>query len=292
MNDYIVSCCSTADLSDEYQKELGVPYTCFSFTANGKSYKDDYGKTYPLDKFYDDVMNGMMCTTSQIGVGEYKEYFESLLKQGKDVLHLTLSSGISGSVNSARLAAEDLKDKYPNKVYVVDSLCASSGYGLLVTLVKQNKDNGMSIEDNYNWANENRTKIIHWFFSTDLTCYVRGGRISKASGLIGSALQICPLMLVTERGTLEVFEKIRTKKKAMKSMVEKMMEEVGPDYDGLCYMCNSACLEDAEEVKKMLLENFPKLKDVKIFSIGGVIGSHTGKGTVAVFYVGKKRAME
>ncbi|MBR3227309.1 MAG: DegV family protein [Erysipelotrichaceae bacterium] len=292
MSDYQITCCATADLTEEMFRKRGIRYACFTFEADGKVYQDDCGKSYPPAKFYEDIKNGMMPVTSQVNMETYMELFEPILKEGRDILHLTLSSGISGTLNSAVMAANELNDKYENKVHVVDSLAASSGYGLLVMMTKDNQDKGMSLEDNLKWLEENKKRVIHWFFSSDLTSFVRGGRISKTAGFFGTALQICPVMCVSDRGTLEVLEKTRTKKKASRKIVENMLEEVGPDYDGYCYICNSACLEDAEAVKAMVMEAIPKLKEVLIFDIGGVIGSHTGPGTVALFYFGKKRAVD
>ncbi|MBR0462431.1 MAG: DegV family protein [Erysipelotrichaceae bacterium] len=292
MSDYVITCCSTADLTDRMHKERGIPYACFTFEADGKTYKDDYGISYPADKFFEDIRNGMMPITSQVNEEAYKELFEPIIKEGKEVLHICLSSGISGTYNSAVLAAEDLNFVYGKKVHVVDSLCASSGYGMLVIMAKDNQDKGMSLEENLEWIEENKRRIIHWFFSSDLSSFIRGGRISKTAGFFGSVLQICPVMCVSDAGKLEVLEKTRTKKKASRQIVDNMIAEVGPDYDGYCYICNSACLEDAENIKKMLMEALPKLKEVLIFNIGGVIGSHTGPGTIALFYYGKKRVVE
>lgn len=291
MSDYVITCCSTVDLSDELLKERNIPYASFTFSADGKTYSDDYGKSYPIDKFYKDIASGMQPVTSQVNVEDYTSLFEPILKQGKDVLHLTLSSGISGTFNSANTAASLLNDKYENKVHVVDSLCASAGYGLIVIMVKDNQEKGMSLEDNLKWIDENKTKVIHWFFSTDLSSFIRGGRISKTAGFFAGALQICPLMCVSETGKLEVLEKIRTKKKAEKSVVEKMMAEVGPDYDGYVFISNSACYDDAKAVADMIKESFKNVKEVNIFNIGTVIGTHTGPGTVATFYFGNKRAV-
>ncbi len=291
MSDYVITCSSTVDLSEELLKERNIPYASFTFTADGKTYSDDYGKSYPIDKFYNDIANGMQPVTSQINVEAYTEMFEPILKQGKDVLHLTLSSGISGTYNSANTAASLLNDKYENKVHVVDSLCASAGYGLFTIMVKDNQDKGMSLSDNLKWIEENKTKVIHWFFSTDLSSFIRGGRISKTAGFFAGALQICPLMCVSETGKLEVLEKIRTKKKSEKTVVEKMMAEVGPDYDGYVFISNSACYDDAKAVADMIKENFKNVKEVNIFNIGTVIGTHTGPGTVATFYFGNKRAV-
>ena len=291
MNKYMITCSSTVDLSEEFLKERNIPYACFTFTADGKTYKDDYGKSYPIDKFYEDIKNGMQPITSQVNVEAYTEMFEPLLKEGYDIIHITLSSGISGTYNSANSAASILNDKYENKVHVVDSLCASSGYGMLVTMAKNNLDNGMSLEDNLKWIEENKTKIIHWFFSTDLSSFIRGGRISKTAGIVAGVLQICPVMCVSKVGKLEVFDKVRTKKKAIKTVVNKMLEEIGPDYDGYVYLCQSACYDDAKAVADLIKETFKNVKEVKIFNIGTVIGTHTGPGTVALFFEGKERVV-
>ena len=292
MSDYIITCDSTVDLSEELLQARGIPYVPFNFEAEGKTYKDDYGKSYPVDKFYEDIKNGVMFKTSQPNSEDYKALFVKYLEEGKDVLHISLSSGISGGYNSARLAAIELNEKYgPQQVYVVDSLGASSGYGLLVLKAKDNQDGEMSLEGNVNWIEDNKKKIIHWFFSSDLSSFVRGGRISKAAGFFGTALQICPVMCVSDEGKLEVLEKTRTKKKAARKIVDNMLEEVGPNYSDYCFLCMSACKDDADMVAGMIKEAFPNIKEVKIFNIGGVIGSHTGPGTVALFYVGKKRAL-
>ena len=291
MSKYMITCSSTVDLSEEVLKERNIPYACFTFTADGKTYKDDYGKSYPIDKFYEDIKNGMQPITSQVNVEAYTEMFEPLLKEGYDIIHITLSSGISGTYNSANSAASILNVKYENKVHVVDSLCASSGYGMLVIKAKDNLDNGMSLEDNLKWIEENKTKIIHWFFSTDLSSFIRGGRISKTAGLVAGVLQICPVMCVSKVGKLEVFDKVRTKKKAIKTVVNKMLEEIGPDYDGYVYLCQSACYDDAKAVVDLIKETFKNVNEVKIFNIGTVIGTHTGPGTVALFFEGKERAV-
>lgn len=292
MSDYIITCDSTVDLSEELLQERGLPYVAFNFEAEGKTYKDDYGKSYPVDKFYEDVKKGVMFKTSQPNSEDYKALFTKYLEEGKDVLHISLSSGISGGYNSARLAANELNEKFgPQQVYVIDSLGASSGYGLLVLKAKDNQDGEMSLEGNINWIEDNKKKIIHWFFSSDLSSFVRGGRISKAAGFFGTALQICPVMCVSDEGKLEVLEKTRTKKKAARKIVDNMLAEVGPDYSDYCFLCMSACKDDADMVAGMIKESFPNIKEVKIFNIGGVIGSHTGPGTVALFYVGKKRAI-
>lgn len=293
MSEYIISCCSTADLTAEHFAERDIHYICFHFELDGKEYPDDLGQSISFEDFYGQMAKGAMTRTSQVGVGEYVEYFESFLKEGKDVLHLTLSSGISGTLNSATIARDQLKEKYPErKLYVVDSLAASSGFGLLTNKLADLRDQGMGIDELYEWVIEHRLECQHWFFVSDLSYLVRGGRVSKVAGTIGSVLNICPLMNVDYQGHLIVRSKVRGKSAVMKAQVQKMIElaENGTDYDGDCYISNSACYEDARKVADMVEEAFPKLKGkVKIYSIGTTIGSHTGPGTVALFFWGNKR---
>lgn len=293
MNHYILSCCSTADLSKEHFDKRNISYICFHFELDGKQYPDDLGQSIPFDQFYQAMADGADTRTSQINAEEFMEYFESFLKEGKDIVHVTLSSGITGVYNSACIAKEELLEKYPDrKIYIIDSLAASSGYGLLMDKLADLRDTGMSAEDLTAWAEENRLKLHHWFFSSDLSFYVKGGRISKTSGFVGNLLNICPLLNVNFEGKLIPRYKIRTKKKAITAIADKMVEfaENGSDYSGKCYISNSACLEDAKEVARLVEERFPKLNGkVLINSIGTTIGSHTGPGTVALFFWGAKR---
>ncbi|MDO5381298.1 MAG: DegV family protein [Eubacteriales bacterium] len=293
MADYVVSCCSTADLSEKHLNERYIHYICFHYELDGKWYLDDLGKTMDIADFYKAMVEGATTSTSQINAEEYAEYFEQFLKEGKDVIHISLSSGISGTVNSAFLAQKDLAEKYPDrKIYIVDSLAASSGYGLLMDKIADLRDSGMGIDELYKWIEENKLRVHHWFFTSDLTYLVRGGRVSKVSGFVGNLLNICPLLNVDVNGKLIPREKIRTKKKAMAAAVKKMEEfaDKGLDYDGKCYISMSACREDAEVLAGMIEEKFPKIDGkVLINNIGTTIGSHTGPGTVALFFWGSKR---
>lgn len=295
MSDYIISCCSTADLSKEHFEERNIQYTCFKYYLDDVCYPDDLGQTIPFDKFYQMMVDGADTKTSQINADEYITYFTPFLEEGKDVLHLCLSSGISGAYNSAMIAKSDLEEKYPDrKIYVIDSLAASSGFGLLMDKIADLRDSGMPIDELNDWVEANKKKLQHWFFSTDLTFYVKGGRVSKTAGFVGGILNICPLLNVNNEGKLIPREKIRTKKKVIKAIVDKMIENAdnGLEYADKCYISNSACIEDAAAVAALVEENFPKLKGkVLINSIGTTIGSHTGPGTVALFFWGKEREM-
>ena len=293
MEDYILSCCSTADLTKEHFDDRNIRYICFHYELDGKEYPDDLGQSIPFDKFYKAMEDGATTKTSQINSDEFEEYFEKMLIEGKDVVHVSLSSGISGVVNSAMIAKENLKEKYPDRnIYVVDSLGASSGYGLFMDKLADFRDEGMSAAELYEWAQNNRLKLHHWFFSTDLKYYVRGGRISKAAGFFGGALNICPLLNMDSDGRLVPRTKVRTKTKVIQAIVDRMEEDAcdGLDYSGKCYISYAACLDDAKEVARLVEERFPKLSGkVELYSIGTTIGSHTGPGTVALFFWGKER---
>ena len=281
------------DLTPQQMKERDIRYVCFHFILDGQDHKDDMGQSIAPEELYSRMVAGAEAKTSQVALGEYTEYFEQLLQEGKDILHVEFSSGLSGSYNSARLVVEDLKEKYPDrKIYLVDSLAASSGYGLIMETLADMRDAGKSVEELYQWIEENRLRMHHWFFSTDLTFYIRGGRISKTAGAVGTLLGICPLLNMDNLGRLQPREKIRTKKKVIRRIVEMMEAHAqdGTEYSGKCYICQSACLDDAKAVAALVEEKFPKLQGkVEIYPIGATIGSHTGPGTVALFFWGDER---
>ncbi len=293
MGDYIISCCSTADLTAEHFNERDIKYLCFHYELDGKPYLDDLGKTMPIEEFYQAMVDGADTKTSQINAEEYEAHFRKYLEQGKDVIHLTLSSGISGTINSALVAKANLEDEFPErKLYIVDSLAASSGFGLLMDKLADLRDEGMGIDELCDWAESNKRRLNHWFFSTDLTFYIKGGRVSKTAGIVGGILGICPLLNVDKEGKLIPRMKIKGKKKVYKAIVAKMEElaDNGYDYDDKVYLCHSNCMEDAKQVALLVEEKFPKTKGkIEINNIGTTIGSHTGPGTVALFFWGQER---
>lgn len=293
MSQFVLTCCSTADMPESFYTERKIPYVCFHYIMDGKEYEDDLGKTMSFEEFYQKIHDGAMPTTSQVNTDQFLSFFEPILKEGNDVLHLSFSSGLSGAANSARIAVTELQEKYPERrIRIVDTLAASGGYGLLVDIAADLRDADYSCDEVADKIEAIKLKIHHWFFSTDLTHFKRGGRISAASAIAGSILNICPLMNVSNEGKLIPRRKIRGKKNVMKEMLGEMKAhaENGTDYSGKCFMTNSACYEDARAVADMVEEAFPKLAaPVFINSIGTVIGSHTGPGTVALFFVGSER---
>lgn len=293
MENYVISCCSTADLSQEHFEAIDVKYICFHFELDGVQYEDNLGKSIPFDEFYSRMANGADTKTSQVNAEEFEAYFRSFLEKGQDILHLSLSSGISGVINSAHIAKETLQEEFPDrKIYIVDSLAASSGYGLLMDKLSELRAQGKTIDEVRDFAEANKLNVHHWFFTSDLTFFIKGGRVTKTAGFIGSVLNICPLLNVDYEGKLIPRAKIRTKKKVIQAIVDRMEEcaKDGLDYSGKCYISQSACYEDARAVADLVEQRFLKLNGkVEINHIGTTIGSHTGPGTVALFFWGKKR---
>lgn len=241
------------------------------------------------------MANGAETSTSQVNISEYLDFFTPILESGKDILHVCLSSGLSGSYNSASSAALIAREQFPDrKIYIVDSLGASSGYGLIMETLADLRDEGMDIDTLHQWIEENKLRMNHWFFSTDLTFYVKGGRVSKAAGFIGGVLGICPLLNMDEQGHLIPRAKIRSKKKVIQEMLTRMEQyaDNGLDYDGKCFISQSECYEDARALADLIEAKFPKLNGkVDINYVGTTIGSHTGPGTVALFFWGRDRKL-
>ena len=296
MQDYKITCCSTCDLTAEHLKSLGVEFAKYHYIIDGVDYKDDLFVSSSPESFYGAIAAGALPTTSQVTPEELLELWSPILAAGHDILHIEFSSGLSGGYASALSAQEEVKKHYPaRKVVVVDSLCASSGYGLLVDKAVELKAGGMGLDELAAWLEENKLRLRHWFFSTNVQHFKRGGRISGPAATIGSLLKICPVMDVNCQGKLIIRKKVTGKKKAIKEMFEQMaaQAEGGAGYDGKCFISHSDVIADARELADLIHAGFPKLNgSVEIDNIGTVIGSHTGPGTVALFFFSStKRGM-
>lgn len=288
MKDYKITCCSTCDLTAGHLASLGVAFAKYHYILDGKDHKDDLFVSSTPEQFYGAIAAGALPTTSQVTPEELIELWSPILAEGYDVLHIEFSSGLSGGYQSALTAQEELKKHYPNrKLIIVDSLAASSGYGLLVDKAVELKNGGMDIDELAAWLEENKLRLRHWFFSTNLQHFKRGGRISGPAATIGTLLKICPVMDVNSEGKLIIRKKVTGKKKAIKEMYDQMFmqAEGGGDYSGKCYISHSLVMDDAKELASLVEKGFPKLNGkVEIDNIGTVIGSHTGPGTVALFF--------
>ena len=291
---FTLSCCSTVDLPYSYMESRDIPVLFYTYVVDGREYDDDMGRDpEALLRFYAFLKEGKLPQTSQINVAAYTEFFEKLLDKGGDVLHIAFTSGQSGSVHNAFLAAEELKDRYPGqRLVVIDSLCSSSGYGLLVDYAADMRDEGKTLDEVAQWVLDNRNKVHHQFFSSDMTQFRRTGRVSGAAAAVATVLNICPIMRLDDKGAIKAYSKVRGKKKAVEATVDTMEQcaQNGRDYDGKCFVCHSQCLEDARLVMDAVEERFPKLKGkIRLCDIGTIIGSHAGQGTVAVFFMGNER---
>ena len=290
---FTLSCCSTVDLPYSYMADRDIPVLFYTYVVDGREYVDDMGRDpEALPRFYRFLEEGKLPQTSQINVGTYLSFFEKLLQKG-DLLHIAFTSGQSGSVHNAMLAAKELQEKYPErKLIVIDSLCSSSGYGMLVDTVADLRDAGKSIEEAAQWVRENRNTVHHQFFSSNMTQFRRTGRVSGAAAMVATIMSICPIMRLDDAGAIKAYGKVRGKKKAVETTIEAMAKHAqgGENYDKRCYVCHSQCPEDAQMLIDGLETRFPRIKGkIRLCDIGTIIGSHSGPGTVAVFFYGDER---
>lgn len=289
---FTLSCESTVDMPYAYVSGRNIPVIFYSYFVDGVEYIDDMLRDEKaLPRFYAMLDAGKLPTTTQLNTYQYLEFFEPLLQKG-DLLHITLGTGMTKAYQNAVAAADELREKYPErKIMVLDSLCSSSGYGLLVDYAADLRDAGASMEDIKRWVEENRSLVHHQFFSTELKHYRRSGRMSGATAMIATVLNICPIMRLNDKGSIIAYSKTRGKKNAVRITVETMLEHAqgGAAYDGKCFICHSRCMADAQVLKDAILEKFPNIKDIPIFDIGTSIASHCGPGTAAVFFLGDER---
>ena len=290
MPDFVILTDSSADLSADMAQRLNVEVLPLGFVLDNQTYRN-YPDNREMDphEFYDRLRAGDVATTNAVNVAQYAEALEPLLQAGKDVLVLAFSSGLSTTYNSSRLAVEELSAKYPErKLYTVDTLCASLGQGLLVWYAARERDRGHSIEEVRDWIEEHRLNICHQFTVDDLHFLKRGGRISAATAVVGSMLQIKPVLHVDDEGHLINIGKVRGRQAALKALVDRM-EETALDSGSLTvYISHGDCLEDAQTVADMVKKRFG-VEEVYINYVGPVIGAHSGPGTVALFYAGTER---
>ena len=287
MRDYVITVNSTVDLPKEWLEERKVPVIPLKYTIDNETYTDMEGLS--SKEFFEKLRDGKMATTSQINPEEARAQLEPFLKEGKDVLHLGFSSGLSGTYNSMRIAGEELKEEYPEaKIIIIDTLCACLGEGLLLYKALQLKEAGKTIEETAKWVEENKLHICHNVTVDDLFHLHRGGRISKASAVLGSVVQIKPIIHMDENGKLQVIGKERGRKKSLNKIVDMAVEQIKGWDNDIAMITHGDCQEDAEYVAKLVRERLG-IENILINNIGTVIGSHTGPGVVAVFVMGNKR---
>ena len=289
MRSYVISTDSSADLSEAYLKEHQITMISLSCILNGETYNSENPIT--PKQLYDNIREGAMPTTSQVNPEQAKAAFEPLLKEGKDILHIAFSSALSGTYNSSRIAAEELMEDYPDrKIIVVDSLGASLGQGLLVYLAQEKKEQGEDMETVAKWAEENRLHMVHLFTVNDLNHLYRGGRISRTTAVVGSMLNIKPVLHVDNDGKLTAIGKVRGRKKSLQELVKLMDEKIG-SYHDTChtiFISHGDCEEDANYVAEKVKEKY-QINTIIMNQVGATIGAHSGPGTMALFFVGDER---
>lgn len=287
MVDYVITSDNTCDLPAEYYEEHKIPYLKLSYIIDGEVLE---GKAdFDHKDFYEKVRGGCMPTTSQVTILDAKQFFEEFLKAGKDVLHIAFSSGLSGTYNSCCVAAEELKEEYPDRsVVVIDSLAASLGEGLLLHYAILQRDAGKSMVEVADYVEGIKNNICHFFTVDDLNHLYRGGRVSRVTAIAGSIIGIKPVLHVDDDGKLIAIGKVRGRKGSLKAVVDHMENNMIPDKNDIIFISHGDCVEDAELVKQMIKERYG-IESYLINPIGPVIGAHSGPGTIALFFVGEKK---
>jgi DegV family protein with EDD domain len=287
MQNFVIGACSTCDLPQYYIEKNEIVIVKLSYMIDHKEYKDG---DMDAKLFFNMEREGYMPTTSQVTPDEYLQVFDSILASGQDLLYIAFSSGLSGSCNSAKLAAEEMRSKYPErKLYVVDSLCASLGQGLLVDYAVKMREAGKSIEDTTKWVETNKLGLNHWFTVDSLNHLKRGGRVTGAAAFVGNLLHIKPVLNVDYEGHLIPREKEQGRKKALRCLVDKMSEYIYMPEGQSVFISHGDDIEAAEKVASMVKERFPQIGEIMISMLGTVIGAHSGPGTIALFFMGKTR---
>ncbi len=287
---YRISTESTCDFPFSYYAERNILMTGLGFVIDGNEYIEGPDQGISSAEVYDLMRKKERCTTNQANAFRFVEAFEPILQAGEDILHIAFSGGLSGTYQSACQAAEEMNEKYPDRrVIVIDSLCASLGQGLLLHFAANNRDNGMSLEDNAKWVEDNKLHICHWFTVDDLMFLHRGGRVSKTTAIAGSLLGIKPVLHVDDEGHLINIDKVRGRANALEALAKRMKDSMTEDpANATVFISHGDCLEDAQKTAAYV-EQHTGAK-VQLFGcLGAVIGSHAGPGTIALFFLGNKR---
>lgn len=288
MNEYVIFTDSACDIKPEILREWNVGYEELTFRFDGED-KSYLNFEMPACEFYEKMKGGAVAKTAAVNPDTFAASFEQILKSGKDILHLGFSSGLSTTYNSARIAAENLKDSYPDrKIIVIDTLAASAGQGLLVYLATKKKNEGASLEENAEYVKSLIFKLCHWFTVDDLVYLKRGGRISALSYIVGNAIGIKPVLHVDNEGHLVSVQKVRGRKTAIDTIVKKY-EELADDKEGATlFISHASCERDVQIFTDAIKAKFGNDVDL-VTDVGPVIGAHAGPGTLAVFFIGKER---
>ena len=290
MKEFVIVTDTTTDLPRDYVEKHHLYMMSLPYTLEGTSYT--WEKPMPVKDFYDKMRAGSLPTTSQANPEEAALLYESILKDNDvDILHIAFSSGLSGSFNSCRIAAADVCEKHPDhRIVVVDSLAATLGQGLLVYKAVQLKEAGKSLDEVAAWVEENKYHLVHNFTVDDLFHLHRGGRLSKTAAIVGTMINLKPVLHVDDEGHLVMLSKVRGRKKSLIGLVDCMEKQLGDwkDKNDIIFISHGDCPEDAQFVADLIKERFG-YENFMIDYIGATIGAHSGPGTVALFYLGDHR---
>ena len=280
------SCC---DLPLSYLKENNIDAPGLNVFYKGNTYEDDLGQTLKYDEFYKELRNGELPSTSQINPNVFEDIFERYVKDNIPVIYIGFSSALSGCVNSALIAKNTVEENYPDAdITVIDTKSASLGEGLLVYYAVEMLKSGATKDEIVNWVENNKLKVNHWFTVDDLFHLKRGGRISSTAAVIGTILNIKPVLHVDDEGRLTPVTKVKGRKKSVTALFDKLKEMIINPESQIIFITHGDCIEDAEYLKGLILSEF-KVKDVIINFVGPGIGAHSGPGTLALFFLADKR---
>lgn len=280
---------SCSDLPDSYVSMNELEVVNLSFTFKGNDYKDDFGCTLPYKEFYSEIRKGEMPTTAQVNVYEYEQAFRKMIDKGKDIVYICFSSALSGSYASAVIARQNILEEHPkSSIYVIDSRCASLGQGLLCHYIIEMAKSGASGKEIYEWTEQNKMKLNHFFTVNDLNHLKRGGRVSGAAAFVGTMLNIKPILTVDGEGRLKLIDKVKGRKKSLMALAKLFSENVEKPEGQTIAICHADCEDDVFYLEELIRNNYD-IGNIIVNNIGPVIGSHTGADTVGLFFMGKER---
>ena len=289
MGDYLITTDNMTDLPDEYAAKYGLPMMSLTYFLDGVMYTAE--NSLPSEVFYKKMREGCMPTTSQVNPAEAKEKLQQFLKLNKNIIHIAFSSGLSGTYNSVRIAAQELEEEMPDcRITVVDSLAASLGEGLLVHKALEKQKAGFSYDELVSWLEENKLRVCHYFTVDDLFHLYRGGRVSKAAAVLGTMINLKPVLHVDDEGHLIPLSKVRGRKKSLNALVDDMEKQIGRyrEENDIIFISHGDCYEDALYVQEQVKKRFG-IESFLINPVGPTIGAHSGPGTLALFFMGEKR---
>jgi len=290
MNPYVFMTDSDSDLPFSYVDQLDLSMVYMPYIIDGKEYMDDLGRAGGQKEYFDNMRAGAAPSTSLLPMGAYLDIFEPILAEGKDILFIAFSSQLSGTMNNARSAAEELLEKYPErKILIVDTLSISAPQSILVLKAHELYRQGKPMEEVAQWVEENKLRAQAWFTVDDLKYLRRGGRISAVAAVAGTLLDLKPIITENCEGRLVSADKVRGRKSALRLLADKAAENIDDPANAMPVIMHADAPEDAMRLEKLLRERVPELTEIQTWYVGPVIGAHCGPGTVAVCYFGKKR---